>query len=66
MAVLHEIDLRMRCVVQVVHHILILLLQYSTKNHKDGFNKLPNYDDALAEIVKKNYDKKFERKKMLC
>jgi len=65
MAVLHEIDLRMRCVVQVVHHILILLLQYSTKNHKDGFNKLPNYDDALAEIVKKNYDKKFERKKIL-
>jgi len=56
MGSLHDLDLRMRCTLQTLHHILILILQYSSKNHKDAVTK-NDPDVALAEIIKINYNK---------
>ena len=60
---LHDLDLRMRCTLQTLHHILVLILQYSSTNHKDAVT-VKNPDTALAKIIKCNYAK-FKGKKAL-
>jgi len=63
MAFLHPIDLRMRCTLQTLHQILVLILKYSSKSHKDAVTK-NDPDVALAEIIKNNYNE-FKKKKLL-
>jgi len=63
MAFLHPIDLRMRCTLQTLHQILVLILEYSSKSHKDAVTK-NDPDVALAEIIKNNYNE-FKKKKLL-
>jgi len=63
MAFLHHLDLRMRCTLQTLHQILVLILQYSSTNHNDAVTK-NDPDVALAEIIKSKYNK-FGNKKSL-
>ena len=63
MVEIHELDIRMKCILQVVHHILVLLLRLSTTNHRDCLTK-NNPDIGLAEIIRKK-ESKFKSKKSL-
>ena len=63
MVFLHDLDLRMRCTLQTLYRILVLLLQYSSKNHKDAVT-INDPGVAFAEVIKSNYNK-FKNKKGL-
>ena len=51
---LHDLDLRMRCTLQTLHNVLVLILQYSSRNHKDAVT-VNDADVALAEIINNKY-----------
>lgn len=60
--VLHELDIRIKYILNILHQVLVLLLKYIVKNHKHCTNK-NDIGKGLVEVLDKNF-KDFKETKL--
>ena len=51
---LHELDIRIKYVLNILHQVLILLLKFMIKNHKHCINNKVDIGKGLVEVLNKN------------
>ena len=51
---IHELDIRIKYILYILHQVLILLLKYVIKNHKHCTNKI-DIGKGLVEVLDKNF-----------